>query len=56
MVLSGNPGEGQIEIPDKDEQIKEHIKNHVDLGNYGMVIELAWGMLKRQGCKCLSLK
>jgi len=58
IMLTGKPGEGMMKIDNDKEllRIKQHIKDHAEEENWGMVIEMAWGMLKRQGCKCLKLK
>jgi len=48
--------EGEGMILDTDERLKNHIKEHLDEDNYELVIEMVWGLLKRQGFKCLNLK
>lgn len=50
-------GEGMVQTEeDKLNSIKEHMKSHIDNNDWGLVIEMAWVQLKREGCKCLHLK
>jgi len=51
-------GEGlfKTEEDDKLDSLKTHMISHIREGNWGLVIEMAWVQLKREGCRCLHLR
>lgn len=52
----GYIGDDSDDDSKKMRRIKDHMKKHVEDGQYALLIEMAWVQLKREGIKSLHLK